>query len=359
MATKKMYFLLSMLLSMLGAKAYAYDFEFINAEGVTIYYNYINDGTELEVTRKDNHISYSGSVVIPEEVIYMGKTRKVTSIGDYAFNQCRSLTSVTIPNSVTSIGGAAFCLCTSLTSVDIPNSVTSIGRSAFSDCYGLTSVTIPNSVTSIEYNAFTRCNLLTSVTIGNSVTSIGHEAFYNCSSLTSVTIGNSVTSIGFYAFTYCSSLTSVTIPNSVTSIGVSAFFGCSALTSVTIGSGTSDIYYNAFAKCKNLKNVYCYAENVPSTDARAFDNCPMEDATLHVPDASINLYKTTEPWKSFKEMVALTDSDPNPSGIFATEAPNDNKSIVYDLNGRVVTNSHKGINIILMDNGTTKKVVVK
>ena len=290
MATKKMYFLLSMLLSMLGAKAYAYDFEFINAEGVTIYYNYINDGTELEVTRKDNHISYSGSVVIPEEVIYMGKTRKVTSIGDYAFNQCRSLTSVTIPNSVTSIGGAAFCLCTSLTSVDIPNSVTSIGRSAFSDCYGLTSVTIPNSVTSI---------------------------------------------------------------------GVSAFFGCSALTSVTIGSGTSDIYYNAFAKCKNLKNVYCYAENVPSTDARAFDNCPMEDATLHVPDASINLYKTTEPWKSFKEMVALTDSDPNPSGIFATEAPNDNKSIVYDLNGRVVTNSHKGINIILMDNGTTKKVVVK
>ena len=290
MATKKMYFLLSMLLSMLGAKAYAYDFEFINAEGVTIYYNYINDGTELEVTRKDNHISYSGSVVIPEEVIYMGKTRKVTSIGDYAFNQCRSLTSVTIPN----------------------------------------------SVTSIDNNAFTRCNLLTSVTIGNSVTSIG-----------------------FYAFTYCSSLTSVTIPNSVTSIGVSAFFGCSALTSVTIGSGTSDIYYNAFAKCKNLKNVYCYAENVPSTDARAFDNCPMEDATLHVPDASINLYKTTEPWKSFKEMVALTDSDPNPSGIFATEAPNDNKSIVYDLNGRVVTNSHKGINIILMDNGTTKKVVVK
>ena len=313
MATKKMYFLLSMLLSMLGAKAYAYDFEFINAEGVTIYYNYINDGTELEVTRKDNHTSYSGSVVIPEEVIYMGKTRKVTSIGDYAFNQCRSLTSVTIPN----------------------------------------------SVTSIDNNAFTRCNLLTSVTIGNSVTSIGHEAFYNCSSLTSVTIGNSVTSIGFYAFTYCSSLTSVTIPNSVTSIGVSAFFGCSALTSVTIGSGTSDIYYNAFAKCKNLKNVYCYAENVPSTDARAFDNCPMEDATLHVPDASINLYKTTEPWKSFKEMVALTDSDPNPSGIFATEAPNDNKSIVYDLNGRVVTNSHKGINIILMDNGTTKKVVVK
>ena len=308
-----MYFLLSMLLSMLGAKAYAYDFEFINAEGVTIYYNYINDGTELEVTRKDNHTSYSGSVVIPEEVIYMGKTRKVTSIGDYAFNQCRSLTSVTIPN----------------------------------------------SVTSIDNNAFTHCNLLTSVTIGNSVTSIGHEAFYGCSSLTSVTIGNSLTSIGFYAFTYCSSLTSVTIPNSVTSIGVSAFFGCSALTSVTIGSGTSDIYYNAFAKCKNLKNVYCYAENVPSTDARAFDNCPMEDATLHVPDASINLYKTTEPWKSFKEMVALTDSDPNPSGIFATEAPNDNKSIVYDLNGRVVTNSHKGINIILMDNGTTKKVVVK
>ncbi len=111
----------------------------------------------------------------------------VTSIGNYAFYACTSLTSVTIPNSVTSIGRDAFQSCSSLTSVTIPNSVTSIGRYAFSHCKSLTSVTIPNSVTSIENNAFYICTSLTSVTIPNSVTSIGGAAFWSCRSLTSVT----------------------------------------------------------------------------------------------------------------------------------------------------------------------------
>ena len=78
--------------------------------------------------------------------------------------------------------------------------MTSIGNYAFENCSGLTSITIPNSVTSIGYRAFRGCNKLTSVTIPNSVTSIGWEAFYGCSGLTSVTIPNSVTSIGFSAF---------------------------------------------------------------------------------------------------------------------------------------------------------------
>ena len=107
-----------------------------------------------------------------------------------------------------------------------------IGDHAFYECSSLTSVTIPNSVTSIGYKAFYECSSLTSVTIGNSVTSIRSEAFYSCESLTSLTIGNSVTSIGGSAFAYCSSLTYVTIPNSVTSIGVEAFAYCDSLKSV-------------------------------------------------------------------------------------------------------------------------------
>ena len=94
---------------MVGTKALAYDFEAKNADGVTLYYNYINDGKELEVT--GTYGCYSGSVVIPEEVTYMNRTRKVTSIGESAFYRCSGLTSVTIPNSVTSIGESAFsCL---------------------------------------------------------------------------------------------------------------------------------------------------------------------------------------------------------------------------------------------------------
>ena len=110
----------------------------------------------------------------------------VTSIGSFAFSGCSSLTSVIISNSVTSIEYHAFYNCSGLTSVTIPNSVTSIGNGAFYGCSGLTSVTIGNSVMSIGRSSFWGCSSLTSVTIPNSVTSIGASVFSGCSGLTSV-----------------------------------------------------------------------------------------------------------------------------------------------------------------------------
>ena len=106
MATKRLFFLFSILLSMVGTKALAYDIAVKNADGVTIYYDYINNGAELEVT--SNNKAYKGIVNIPEDVIYEGKNRKVTSIGIGAFQECSDLTSVTIPNSVISIEAWAF-----------------------------------------------------------------------------------------------------------------------------------------------------------------------------------------------------------------------------------------------------------
>jgi len=135
MKTNKLFFLFCILLSMLATNASAYDFEVKNADGVMIYYNYINNKTEAEVTYKEKvRPSYSGSIAIPKEITYEGRTLKVTEIGDAAFYHCRSLESITIPNSVTSIGTAAFYDCSSLQSVTIPNSVTSIGNSAFGGC---------------------------------------------------------------------------------------------------------------------------------------------------------------------------------------------------------------------------------
>ena len=131
---KKLSFIsvLTMLLCMVNVKAYAYDFAIENDEGVTIYYNYLSDKKEMEVTYYEYHsMNYSGEIKIPESVLAC----PVTSIGDDAFYRCSSLTSVTIPNSVTSIGNRAFYRCSSLTSVTIPNSVTSIGNRAFSDCF--------------------------------------------------------------------------------------------------------------------------------------------------------------------------------------------------------------------------------
>ena len=117
-----------------------------------------------------------GTLNIPATVTINGKEYSVTSIGDNAFNDCRSLQSVTIPNSVTSIGNYAFDHCVNLQSVTIPNSVTSIGDNAFWGCSNLQSVTIPNSVTSIGNNAFSDCSSLQSVTI-NSNPKIGGPAF--------------------------------------------------------------------------------------------------------------------------------------------------------------------------------------
>ena len=151
-----------------------------------------------------------------------------------------------------------------------------------------------------------------SITFENSkysVTSIGDAAFYECIDLTSVTIPNSVTSIGSDAFWGCRSLTSVTIPNSVTSIGDYAFYGCIGLTSVTIPNSVTSIGDRAFAECKYIENVYCYAEEVPSTDFDAFDDSNIENATLYVPASAIEAYKTTEPWSDFGTIKAIEVAD--------------------------------------------------
>jgi hypothetical protein len=237
----------------------------------------------------------------------------VTSIGNYVFQNCIGLTSVTIGDNITNIGVGAFTGCTSLTSYNyvlpdatqktvnlenpdftdmtiilrgfdytftseliISDSVTSIGVGAFYQCTSLTAVTIPDSVTSIGSNAFEGSGL-ESVTIGNSVTSISNYTFKNCSSLTSViipdsvtsigsnafegsglesvTIGNSVTSISNNAFKNCSSLTSVIIPDSVTSIGGGAFYKCTSLTAVLIGNSVTSIGGSVFYGCTNLQSI--------------------------------------------------------------------------------------------------------
>jgi hypothetical protein len=166
----------------------------------------------------------------------------VKSIGIYAFRDCISLTSVTLPNSVTCIGSYAFSYCTSLTSITIPNNVQSIGEDTFSWCSSLTSITIPNSVQSIGNSAFNGCTGLASVTIPNSITNIRDDMFYGCYGLTSITIPNSVQSIGNSAFNGCTGLASITIPNSVTSIEYEAFSCCTNLKYIKYNGCRKDWY---------------------------------------------------------------------------------------------------------------------
>ena len=143
-----------------------------------------------------------------------------------------SSTTVEIPATidslpVTTIGDIAFLNNASLTSVSIPSGVTTIGGGAFAQCFSLTSVTIPAGVAAIGNNTFFYCTSLTSVTIPSTVTSIGDQAFYYCTSLASVSIAPGVTSIGSDAFSYCDSLVNLFLPSTVQHLGEYAVDGMS------------------------------------------------------------------------------------------------------------------------------------
>ena len=200
-------------------------------------------------------ISFSGSILpsstaklyINDELITNANITTATRISSYAFCNCDSLTSITIPNSVTSIGDYAFRNCSSLTSITIPNSVTSIGDYAFRNC------------SSLQYNIENNLKYL-----GNSVNPYLYLADTTSTSITTATINENCKFIGDSAFSDCSSLTSIKIPNSVTSIGEQAFEDCSSLTRVYY-NGTAQEWNNISISGNNshLKSAtrYYYIEN--------------------------------------------------------------------------------------------------
>ena len=243
-------------------------------------YTYTVSNGEATITK---YTGSGGAITIPSTV----GGYPTVHIGDSTFENCNTLTSVTIPDSVITIGDNAFWSCSFLASVTIGNNVTTIGEYAFRGNPSLTSVTIPKSVTSIGVGAFRECIHLTAInvdaanvnyvsvngvlynkaittliqcpggttgvfTISSGITTIGSGAFHSCTSLTSVTIPDSVTNIEDAAFNRCYTLTSVTIPNSVTRLGGGAFEECSSLTTVTIGSSVSEIGNGAFDNCSSL-----------------------------------------------------------------------------------------------------------
>lgn len=320
---KKITFLF--LLTLLPLMASAYDTQ-ING----IYYNLNADTKQATVTSGDT--KYTGNIVIPATISYNDIVYSVISIGNSSFQDCTALLSVTIPYGVIYLENYAFLRCSSLKSVVIPNSVTFMGETVFQNCTSLTSVSIPESLNKIENKAFWGCTSLTSLSIPKSITTIGNSAFWGCTGLVSVTIPNSVTtiypnafqnctalksviipsslhSISNSVFSHCSSLTQVTLPNSINSIASDAFRECTMLTSFVIPKSVTSIGWDAFSGNSNLKEIYCYAENVPD-GKYAFQSFNFTNCTLHVPEASLTNYKSNVPWSKFGNIVPLKDDDP-------------------------------------------------
>ena len=266
----------------------------------------------------------------------------VTSIGNWAFFRS-TITSLKMTDNVKTIGDYAFMECSELTSVELPNSLTDIGEWAFEGCYKLSSVTIPQSVKCVHLFAFQMCHNLTKVVVNsNEVVARDNEQFYTLTScfgkqVKEFVFGEDVRNIAYLACSESEKLSTVTIPSHLACIDDSAFH-----------------------KCTSIADMYCYAEQVPEMGKDVFVDSNYKNATLHVPANAVEAYRNADQWKDFGNIVALTDEDPKPTAISSIEyAPVATNKAVYDLQGHQLAQPKKGLNIIKMSDGTTKKVIIK
>ena len=259
----------------------------ISVDENNMFYDSRNNCNAIIETKENKLIKGCISTIIPESI---------TSIGDYAFDDCKNLEKIILPESIIAIGDYAFNNCIGLTNITIPNKITIIGNYVFSGCYGLTNVIIPESVISIGDSAFSKCYNLTEIVLPKNIVKIGNNAFSNCYGLTNITIPKSVISIGFSIFSKCSELrnitveknnpvydsrdncnaiiitkenkliygcSSTTIPESVISIRDYAFNGYNNLLSIIIPESVTSIGDYAFTGCNGL-TINCEASSQPT-----------------------------------------------------------------------------------------------
>merc|ERR1712038_177772 len=236
---------------------------------------------------------------------------KVKSIGSYAFYECSSLASVTLPPSLTSVESMAFFGCNSLVSMKLPPSLTTIGHGAFFDCTSILTLKLPPSVTSIGINAFRHCLSLISVDLSScsSITRIEKSTFGACRSLATIALPPSTTYIGRNAFRKCLSLLSVSMPPSVTTIDEGAFEGCPLLMSIVLPEALTDFEDDgdeAFKECDALMLEGDESVNIGWLQER-FDNLPLHKTCYALDVSPSKLQLALEKFKNKKDDILATD----------------------------------------------------
>lgn len=213
---------------------------------------------------------------------------KIVSGGEFYFSPW--WTSDIVYTSKDVLGAYAFYQCTSLVSLTLPKSITEIGARAFQECSNLANVAIPDSVTSIGMLAFWGCSGLTGITIPSSVTSIGSSAFYGCSGLTSLSFPSGITSIGSSAFLGCSGLTSIYVyAEKMPKLGTNMFDDCDAKKcTVYVPKGTYDDYW---------LSEFGYFENIVEFDPTGINNVITSNDTKELSRYSLNGQRLSAPAK--------------------------------------------------------------
>ncbi|MBR5332477.1 MAG: leucine-rich repeat domain-containing protein [Muribaculaceae bacterium] len=317
-----------------------------------------------------NNVLYKYKGTMPEGTSISIKDGTI-SISPFAFfTGCTGLTSVTIPNTVTSIGDKAFYRCTGLTEI-IVNAINppTIQKNSFAN-YNVPLTIIEGTIDTYKkstWSAFKKFNEIPLAIDGikYKVTSINElevKSYDNNLSSeliipSTINFGDrkyNVTSISSDAFYGCTSLTSVTIPNSVTEIGNYAFCDCDGLKSVTIGNSVVTIGNNAFYNC-GLRLVVSYCMLPPTCADGAFDGNPNNSysALLKVPEGTDIKYAVADEWYKFGKIQEII-------GVEGVEADNNTvEEARYDMHGRLLSKPTKGINIIKMSDGSTRKEIIK
>ncbi len=292
-----------------ASNKYEYDFALANADGVTIYYRITSSNT-VEVQNGSPTVypveTYFGDVVVPETVVYGGKTYTVTGVGPEAFINCASLGTVELPNTITYFDDDSF-YGSSISEITIPEGTTTFGYEVFARCTNLESIEFPESVDSIGNWLFAGCSNLRSVKLPSNLTRLMSSVFQSCSSLTEIELPNTVSHLYPTLFYGCTALEKVRIPSGATIIDHDVFSGCTALTSIVLPPRVEQIGSQAFLDCPNITSIYSYNPDPPSllTFSNQFEGVSPE-CILYVPTGSKADYEKYSGYRdAFKEIVEM------------------------------------------------------
>jgi len=398
-------FILCILISFPIENANAYDFE---KDG--IYYNIISASDKtVYVTYDDiNNSQYSGNIVIPKTIIYNGIEFKIIDVDYQAFPFCKNIKSITLPKDLPNFGtinkiiigvrgynqqpwdlyvpdmetwlnlnvdiwafpdqsrdgGSIYINGELLVDAIIPEGITKIRREAFFRYYKLKTIILPSSVKKIEYGAFMYCDNLECAELNDELSEIDSYAFYYCKNLNYINIPQNLSLFGTdevygdgYVFFECNNLkSSLYFPEGIKVIPMATFNDCYSLKEVELPSTIVNIKEKTFDNCVSLTLLKCNAI-IPPVCETEFANVDKFNCKIVVPDESVQAYKNSSGWNKFFNIVGINDYISGISSIKRNEQ--NNEPSIYMIDGRKIEKLGKGINIVVLSDGTFKKVILK